>query len=162
MGLMFAVMAILSLLESVFTPILPLGVRLGLSNIVIMLAMLVFGAPSGLLLVIMKAAFVLLTRGVTAGIMSVSGGIPAYLAMLLLLKRSEASAILVSVCGAAMHSLGQLAASALLIGSLSTFSYAPFMLTISVISGILTGTAVRILLPVLKSRIGTHGDGAAG
>ena len=152
MGLMFAVMAILSTLESLFTPVLPPGVRLGLPNIIIMLAMLILGAPSGLLLVFMKAAFVLLTRGVTAGIMSAAGGILAFFAILLLMRRSESSAVLTSVCGAAAHSFGQLAASVLLTGSLAVVAYAPFMLIISVISGVFTGMAVRIIFPVLKSR----------
>ena len=70
MGLLFAVSAALNMIESLFSAFLPLGMRVGLANIVIMAAILCINLPSAALLVLLKSAFVLLARGATAGAMS--------------------------------------------------------------------------------------------
>lgn len=50
------------------------AMKLGLSNIVVMYAVLFLNRRSALYLVLLKALFALLTRGVTAGFLSLCGG----------------------------------------------------------------------------------------
>ena len=77
MGLLFALAMALSFLESLLPalPMLPPGIRLGLSNIVTMYALFVLGPVSGYTIAVLKSLFVLLTRGAVAAALSASGGI---------------------------------------------------------------------------------------
>ena len=86
MGLLFALAMALSFLESLLPalPMLPPGIRLGLSNIVTMYALFVLGPVSGYTIAVLKSLFVLLTRGAVAAAMSASGGIASVTVMLLL------------------------------------------------------------------------------
>ena len=86
MGLLFALAMALSFLESLLPalPMLPPGIRLGLSNIVTMYALFALGPVSGYTIAVLKSLFVLLTRGAVAAAMSASGGIASVTVMLLL------------------------------------------------------------------------------
>lgn len=76
LGMLFALSMALSFLESMLTPFFGLmpAMKLGLSNIVVMYAVLFLNHRSALYLVLLKALFALLTRGVTAGFLSLCGG----------------------------------------------------------------------------------------
>ena len=82
-GLLFALAMALSFMESAITPLLGLipGVKIGLANIVVMYALFFMGFPQALTLTVLKAFFVALTRGVTAGLLSLSGGLVSVLVM---------------------------------------------------------------------------------
>lgn len=160
MGLMFASMMVLSLLEGVFSPILPPGVRIGLPNIAVVTAAVLFSLPSALTLVILKAMFGVITRGFTAGLMSLSGGLLSFAAMAALIRAKEKSLIIISVTGAVLHSMAQLCVSALLTGTAAVFYYAPVMLIVSLLSGTATGMAARVIIPsaqkILSKGYGVH------
>ena len=113
MGLLLALACGISFLETLLP--LPLGVKPGLSSIVVMYVLLFMDARSAWLLTVLKSGFVFLTRGVTAGIMSLSGGIASLCVMLLLLRLLLCSTLLMSISGAISHNLGQLLAAMLLL-----------------------------------------------
>ena len=73
-GLLGALALALTLLEGMLPPIpgLPPGARPGLSNIVTMFAAGSLGLPYALAIALIKGVFAFLTRGVTAGLMSLS------------------------------------------------------------------------------------------
>lgn len=153
MGLLFAAAAALNMLESLLSAALPAGMRVGLSNIVIMTAILCINLPSAALLVILKAAVALMTRGVTAGVMSLCGGLAAFLVTALLFRKSRCSYILISVLGAIAHSAGQLCASAGIIGTVYVFAYAPVLVIASTAAGVCTGIVLKATFPLLEARI---------
>ena len=74
--MLFALAIALSYLESLVSPLLGLmpAIKLGLSNIVVMYALLFLRTRTALLLVVLKALFAFLTRGATAGFLSLCGG----------------------------------------------------------------------------------------
>lgn len=152
MGLLFAVSAALNWLESLFSAFLPAGMRVGLSNIVIMAAILCVNLPGALLLTVLKAGFVFLTRGAVAGVMSLCGGLAAFAVTAVLFRRTKASYILISVLGAAAHSLGQLCAARLILGTMSVFAYAPVLMAGSAAAGVVTGIVLKAVLPLLETR----------
>lgn len=154
MGLLFAVSAALNWLESIFSAALPAGMRVGLSNIVVMLAILCINLPSALLLTILKSGFVFLTRGATAGVMSLCGSLAAFCVTALLFRRTKASYILTSVFAAVAHSFGQLCAAWLLLGTASVFAYAPILTASSSAAGILTGIALKVIFPEIAKTFG--------
>ena len=94
-GMLLALSAGLSAAESLIP--LPLGVKPGFSNIPVMFAMYEINTGCALAICILKSFFVFLTRGTTAFIMSISGGLAAFFTMLLLSKKTKVlfSALLV-------------------------------------------------------------------
>ena len=154
LGLFSAGALLLSFLESLLPPMpfLPPGAKLGLSNIAVMLAVGLFSLPQVLSVVVIKAGFALLTRGVTAGIFSFAGGVVSACVMFLLwhLPQKEVSFVTISVSGAICHNIAQLCVSAALLGSSAAFYYLPVVLTASVVFGIVNGIFVRPLVKALQ------------
>ncbi len=150
MGLLTAIALVLTTLEGVFTPVLPVGIRLGLANVVVMFALLSFDAKSAFIIIMLKSLFVLLTRGITAFTMSLCGGILAFAIILLLYKKTKSSLVLMSVCGAVTHNFGQLAVAAYITHSINTLLYAPVLLIAGIIAGSCTAVVIKIVMPALK------------
>lgn len=148
-GLLLALSAGISTAESLIP--LPLGVKPGFSNLPIMYSMAEQGGKYGFAICLLKSVFVLLTRGVTAFIMSVTGGVLSYTAMLILYKKTGASLMLISVTGALLHNAGQLlAASLIILRSAAILSYLPVLIISGCIAGITTGTVLRMLLGAMR------------
>lgn len=153
MGLLFALAGALNTLENLLSAFLPAGIRVGLSNIVIMSAILCINLPSAAVLVLLKAVLVLFTRGFTAGVMSLSGSMAAFLVTALLFRRTRCSYILISVLGSIAHSVGQLCAAAVILGTAYTFAYAPVLIFASVGTGIFTGIVLKTVFPLLQKNV---------
>ena len=149
-GIMLALACGLTALESVFSAFLPVGMRIGLSNIVIMAVCEAVNPPTAFVITVLKAVFVLATRGVTAGGMSLCGGIFAFAVTSVLFTRTKASYMLISAAAAVLHSVGQLVLAAVIMKSALAFYYAPLLLAVSCGSGICTGIALGAIMPRLK------------
>lgn len=154
MGLLFALAMALSFLESLLPalPMLPPGIRLGLSNIVTMYALFVLGPVSGYTIAILKALFVLLTRGAVAAAMSAAGGVFSVTIMLLLslLSGIKEQYLLLSVFGGAAHNIGQLVMARFIINNQYVWYYFPVLLAAGLLMGAITGMALRVVLPYLN------------
>lgn len=154
MGLLFALAMALSFLESLLPalPMLPPGIRLGLSNIVTMYALFVLGPVSGYTIAILKALFVLLTRGAVAAAMSAAGGVFSVTIMLLLslLPGIKEQYLLLSVFGGAAHNIGQLVMARFIINNQYVWYYFPVLLVAGLLMGAITGMALRVVLPYLN------------
>ncbi len=154
MGLLFALAMALSFLESLLPalPMLPPGIRLGLSNIVTMYALFVLGPVSGFTIAILKALFVLLTRGAVAAAMSAAGGVFSVTIMLLLslLPGIKEQYLLLSVFGGAAHNIGQLVMARFIINNQYVWYYFPVLLAAGLLMGAITGMALRVVLPYLN------------
>ena len=154
MGLLFALAMALSFLESLLPalPMLPPGIRLGLSNIVTMYALFVLGPVSGYTIAVLKALFVLLTRGAVAAAMSAAGGVFSVTVMLLLslLPGIKEQYLLLSVFGGAAHNIGQLVMARFIINNQYVWYYFPVLLVAGLLMGAITGMALRVVLPYLN------------
>lgn len=150
-GLLSALALVLSALEGMLPPIpgLPLGAKPGLSNIVTMFAAGSLGLPCALAVAMFKGGFAFLTRGVTAGLMSLSGGLLSTFAMWLVWKRTRFSLLFTGVCGALAHNTAQLCVALLLTGSAALF-YIPALLLLSLACGVCTGLVLQLILPLLQ------------
>ena len=150
-GLLGALALAFSFLEGLLPPVpgMPPGAKLGLSNIVTMYAAGSLGLPWALFLAVLKGGFALLSRGVAAGLMSLSGGLTSTVCMWVLLKKTGASLMLTGIGGALAHNLAQLGI-ACLITSPAAVGYLPFLLIFGVLTGMLTGTVLKLTLPALE------------
>ncbi|MCX7657806.1 MAG: Gx transporter family protein [Oscillospiraceae bacterium] len=148
-GLLAAAAIALSMLDNIFAPVLPLGVKIGLANIAVMFALLLASPSSAFSITVLKSVFVLLTRGTTAFIMSFCGGILAFLAMLFLLKK-KASLSMTSIGGAVFHNTGQLLAAAAITKSIGTLFYFPVLLIAGILCGFFTAVVVKTIFPAMQ------------
>lgn len=131
-------------------PFLLPGAKLGLSNIAVMAAIQLLSLPQAIGICAIKAMFALIMRGPTAMIMSLSAGVVSTVAMYLLLqvKGNHFGYIGVGVCGAAAFNATQILVAAVFMGTV-VFSYLPFMLLFSIVSGAVTGIVLFVIVPNL-------------
>lgn len=148
LGMLFALAIVLSILEN-FLPVptaIP-GIRLGLSNIVVMFALFNLQKRDALAIAVLKSVFVLITRGTIAGILSLCGGLLSLgiMILLLFLFADKITYLVISIVGAVFHNIGQIAAASIILQTL-LWVYLPVLL----ISGIITGFATSILLKLIS------------
>ena len=100
--MLFALAVVMMFIEGMIPPIpsLPPGVKLGLSNIVVMYCLFYFGKKPAFLLLLLKSFFAFLTRGALAFLMSFCGGFFSIFVMILLLAftKERVSYIIISIC----------------------------------------------------------------
>lgn len=160
-GMLFALAIALSYLESLVSPLLGLmpAIKLGLSNIVVMYALLFLRTRTALLLVVLKALFAFLTRGATAGFLSLCGGALS-LAVMLVLLQLPVSGYIFCAGSALAHNLGQLAGAAVLLSSAMALGYAPVLLAAGLIVGGISCILSRALFAALPKQAGCSAGGA--
>ena len=151
-GLLFALAMALSFIEGtlVIPGLLP-GMKLGLANIVVMYALFFMGARQALVLDVLKALFVFLVSGVTAGFLSLCGGLLSLAVMWVLyyLLPVRPTWFILSVCGALSHTIGQLLGAVRIRSSSMSLYSAPGMLALGLVMGALTSLTLRAILPAL-------------
>lgn len=151
LAMLFALALVLSALESSFPPITGLipGIKLGLSNIVVMYTLFFMGLPYALILALLKSIFVLMVRGLISASLSLSGGVLSVLVMWMLMKikKVELSYIFLSISGAITHNMVQLGLAIFLTGSIFTAAYLPVLIVAGVVMGIVTGLILKTIYP---------------
>ncbi len=149
-----AVLAALALALSTLEGLFPLslfvplpGVKLGLANIVTVFALYQLGAGAALAVLVTRCLLGGLFAGnLSAMLFSVLGGLSAMLVMILLKRLPRLSVYGVSVGGAAAHNIGQMAAAVITLGNTMVLGYLPFLLLVSLLTGMLTGFVTALLL----------------
>lgn len=152
-GLLFALMLVLSVVESAIPVPMPVpGIRLGLANIVVMYSLFFLNRSTAVQLAVLKAGFAFLTRGAVAAFLSLCGGLLSVLIMILLFAvwKENLSVFMASVAGAIFHNLGQLLAVSVVYINLFVWAYLPVLLVAGVAAGAATATLLRVTLPALK------------
>lgn len=150
---MSAVAIVLSAVEYAL-PDLPIavpGAKLGLSNIATMFTADTLGLLSAVCVSVLKSLFVLITRGFTAFLMSLCGGLLSTIIMYIMLNihKHPFGYIGVGVAGAVTHNVTQLMVASLIMG-VAVFGYAVYLIPAAIITGGITGLALGIMLPVVK------------
>lgn len=152
----FGLLTTLCLILSYVEMLIPLnfaipGVKLGLSNIVVMMALYLLDVKS--------AFFINVTRILLNGLLfsnpvtimySFAGGMLSLLAMVLVKKINSLSIISVSITGGIFHNVGQILMAYVYLGSVKVAYYLPFLLVFAIITGILTGIIGMIVVERIK------------
>jgi heptaprenyl diphosphate synthase len=139
------------------------GVRLGVANLAIVLALSLLGPRKALVVSILRVVVVGIAAGSLggpAGVLAASGAVCAWAGMALLSRRSTTFSVVGwSVAGAAAHVLGQLAAACLVTGSAAPLFFAPLSLAASLGCGLAIGYSARLLLSRLPLAIAVEAVG---
>ncbi len=132
------------------------GIKLGLANLVTLVALYLFGAKYALWILIPRCLLgAIFGGGFTGFLFSVSGGLLALGVMVIARKAPIFSICGVSILGAAAHNVGQILAAMALLCSVYIGAYLPYLLGISILTGLLTGTLCGGLLKVLPATLQT-------
>jgi heptaprenyl diphosphate synthase len=137
-------------IESLFPLPIPIpGVKLGISNIVILFALLKMSGRDAFFIMLIKVIVCsVLFSGMNSFIYSLSGGILSFIAMVVS-QKLDFSIIGISMAGGVFHNLGQILTAALLLYSASAFYYLPSL----TVCGLFVGAAVGLLCDIVISRI---------
>lgn len=132
--------------------IVPLpGVKLGLANLVTMMALYFLSARQGFVILLLRCVLGSVFYGGLSGLaMSLTGGILAYAVMAAAKKSGSFSVYGVSILGAAAHNLGQVLAAGMMMGSVYTLFYLPFLLLTGLLTGVITGSAAAFAFRALR------------
>ena len=144
-----AVMTALALIVSYIEAILPFsvgipGVKLGLANIVVVVALYRLGIKYAFTINIIRiflAGF--LFSGVFGILYSLAGGLLSFVVMIAVKQCRVFSIVGVSLAGGVAHNLGQLLTAAALVENIKVFVYFPVLVFSGLIFGILIGIVQR-------------------
>lgn len=133
--------------------VIPLpGVKLGLANIVTLIALYVMGPKAAFAILIPRCVFgAVFGGGITGLAFSLTGGILAMVTMIVAKKSPVFSVYGVSILGAAAHNIGQILAAMVLMNSVYIGAYLPYLLMVALFTGFATGAAGAGVLRALKA-----------
>lgn len=147
---------IISFLESFIPVPIPVpGIKLGLGNIITMIAIAFLGLKDVLFIVAVRCFVVaILTRGVMMLAFSLTGGILSALAMWLLYKKlSKFFSIKgISIAGAIVHNTTQLTVASFILGQMVVLYYLPILLVSAVVTGLITGSIGELAINEVRKK----------
>ena len=151
-GLLVALALILSYLEAQLPVFFAVpGMKLGLTNVVVLLALYCMGAKSALAVNFVRIALVSILFGNGMSFWySLAGGLLSLAFMFLLEKTKLFSPVGVSMAGGVMHNVGQVTVAALVVETGKIYLYLPVLSVTGLITGTILGVAAVLILKRLK------------
>lgn len=160
LSLLVSIGLALSVLESAIPlPITIPGAKLGLSNMVILVTLVIFGFKEAFVVGILKSlVLVLITGSVSSLIYSLSGSMLSCITMFIVYKyfTSIFSLIGVSIFGAVAHNFAQVSVAAALMYNSRIYSYLPILLLTSLFTGYFVGLSSIYISKSLKKSLSSH------
>ena len=145
-ALLAAVMLVLGYVESLVPPGVP-GIKLGLSNSVLLFAIYTLGVPTAFVLMAVKILLSgFLFSGVNAMLYAFAGGLLSMLVMTLLYRLGGFHIVTIAIAGAVMHNVGQVALAMLMLETPRLIYYMAVLMLVGLVTGFLTGNAAKLLL----------------
>lgn len=147
-GMYVALAFVLSYLESLFPLSFAVpGIKLGLSNLVVMMGLYRFSVQTTFGIAIVRILLVGFTFGnLSSMIYSLAGGMFSFLVMVFLKKTNKFSVYGVSMAGGVCHNIGQIAVASIILQTGLLVYYLPFLLVAGTVTGLLIGYVSGLLL----------------
>ena len=152
-GVLAAVALVLSYIETFIPLPVPVpGIKLGLANIAILIALKLLDVKSAALVATIKV----LAAGFLFGnplmmAYSACGTLLAFVSMAVLSRIRNLSVVLIAIVGAVLHNVGQLAVASVLLGTQLVWATAPLLIIAACVTGALTGIATQLTLNCLEA-----------
>lgn len=143
LSLLTSLAIVVYVIEAQLPVLIPVpGVKLGLSNMISLSTLLIFGPLECLSVLTLRIVLgSLLTGSVSAMLFSLAGGLLSNLGMIALymLFKKYISVWVISIVGSVLHNIGQLFVAALIIQNFKIYYYLPILLISGVITGVFVG-----------------------
>lgn len=135
------------------------GARLGLSNIVVVVTIVVFGRREGFVVALLKSVLLMLVTGnVSSFFYSFAGAFLSAIAMNIAWYGLKLSIISTSLIGSFFHNLAQVTVASLMVSNIRLFYYFPFLIILGIFTGIFVGMASKVVVEQLRKSIPEIGD----
>lgn len=155
LSLLVAIAMVFSYIE--FLIPIPLGlpgIKLGLANVVMVLALYSLGPTAALTVNLIRIFLTSLLFGnLSLGLYSLAGALLSWALMCLLKKSGRFTLAGVSMAGGAAHNIGQVAIAAALAGTGTIIFYLTALIPVGLITGLLIGLLTRRVLAALTPAI---------
>lgn len=142
-SLLVSIALAVSLIENLIPmPFMVPGAKLGLSNIIILVTLVVFDFKRGFQVAILKSMLLMLVTGFGPSFLySFAGAIFSTCMMGLALKFATKifSLIGISIIGAVAHNFAQVTVASYILGSVMVYTYFPFLTFIGMLTGYFVG-----------------------
>lgn len=159
LSLLVSIGLALSIIESMMpVPFVAPGAKLGLSNMVILITLVLFGFKEALTVGILKSIiFTLAVGSVSSLFYSLSGSLLSCLTMYVVYKNFSKvfSLIGVSIFGAIAHNFAQVSVASIMMNNIRIFSYLPILLLTSLFTGYFVGLTSKFAIKNLKKTFKT-------
>lgn len=151
-GLLVALMLVLGFVESLLPVAAGIpGIKLGLSNGVLIFAVYMLGIPTAFVLMALKVVLSgLLFGGVSAMMYAFAGGLLSMLVMSLLSRVKGVHPVVVSMAGGLSHNVGQVALAMVMLGTPKLMYYMAVLMAVGLATGAVTGVAADLVMRHLK------------
>lgn len=152
-GLLLALMLVLGYVESLLPAVSGVpGIKLGLSNGVLIFAVYMLNVPTAFVLMGLKVALSgMLFGGVSAMIYAAAGGVLSLTVMCLLSRVRGLHPVVVSMAGGVFHNVGQLGMAMLILQTPSLAYYLAVLMLSGLATGAVTGVAASSVMKHVKS-----------
>lgn len=146
---------IFSYLESQIPPFFSVpGMKLGLTNVVVLVALYKLGNVSGMAINILRIVLIsLLFGGVSALLYSLTGGMLSTIVMILLKRTGRFKTVTVSAAGGIFHNVGQIIVAVFMLNTTGIAWYLVVLWFTGMATGILIGFLGELLLKRLPDQL---------
>lgn len=145
----------LSVLESsIPLPITIPGAKLGLSNIVVLVSLVLFGFKEGLVVSGLKSIVLMLVTGSISSFMySFTGAVLSCIIMYIGLTYASKifSLIGISILGALSHNFAQISVASFMMRNSRIYTYLPFLMITSLFTGYFVGLSSKYIIKNLRN-----------
>ena len=123
------------------------GVKLGLANLIVVVALYKLGAGDAAVLSVVRIVLSgFLFANLFSIIYSLAGGLLSLIVMAFLKKRGTFSVMGVSMAGGIFHNIGQMLIAMVIVETFSVAYYVPVLLAAGVVTGLAIGIAAQEML----------------
>jgi len=156
-GILTAIMLVLGFLESQL-PAGPIpGIKLGLSNCLLVCAVYLLGIPTAFLLMILKVTLSgFLFGGVSAMMYAFAGGVLSMLVMSVLSRIRGVHIIVVSMAGGMMHNVGQVTLAMLILRTPKLVFYMAVLMLVGMACGAVSGICADRVKHIFETKKAGH------
>lgn len=127
------------------------GVKLGLTNIVVVLLLYLAGTREAFLVSVARVVLAGFLFGNMFSILySMAGALLSFFVMYLLKKTGKFGVLPVSISGGMFHNVGQLCVAAFVVENYNIFYYMPVLLIAGIVTGALIGVAAQEIILRLR------------
>ncbi len=147
LGVLLAMSIVLSIVESFLPTFGIVGAKLGLANIITIVLLYTFSEKDAFMIVVLRILLVPLLRGfnLPTFLLSLSGGMLAFILMWSFRRLKIFSVVSVSVMGSIGHAVGQIAMAMFILDLPQIALYLPILIVIAVPTGIFVGLTGKTL-----------------
>ena len=151
-GLLVAMVLVLGYVESLIPAVAGVpGIKLGLSNGVLIFAIYMLDLPEAWILMVLKVTLSgLLFGGVNTILYALAGGVLSMLTMSLLSRMKGMLPVTVSMAGGVTHNIGQVLVAIAVLGTQQLYYYMAVLVAVGAACGALTGICASSVMKHLK------------